>query len=263
MTESSAQFAVTARDTARAHPLALGAAAAAVGLALLARNRLAKARVDLGDDLGNYTDYDDGFGFAETAPEASEPRQRARIAAPTKEEARRRNARQSSRFDPDRPCRRCRARRDLPRHRCRTPRIGRCRHPVWVTPRATPPAAPPMNWVLQRATRAETRPFQRRLTSFSSPFGPCIRSNIPRIGTIFTPCSPYQPHYACLNAAFQEPLPDDCPTFSLRFRCSAVVVAARAGPADHPRHRHRTGRRAKRRERRRPRCIALCPVPRR
>lgn len=86
MTESSAQFAVTARDTARAHPLALGAAAAAVGLALLARNRLAKARVDLGDDLGNYTDYDDGFGFAETAPEASEPRQRARIAAPTKEE---------------------------------------------------------------------------------------------------------------------------------------------------------------------------------
>lgn len=49
--------------TAREHPLALGAAVVAVGLALLARNRLAKATVDLGDNLADYTDYDDGFGY--------------------------------------------------------------------------------------------------------------------------------------------------------------------------------------------------------
>jgi hypothetical protein len=50
-------------DTAREHPLALGAGIAAVGLALLARNKLAKATVNLGDDLDAYTDYDDGFGY--------------------------------------------------------------------------------------------------------------------------------------------------------------------------------------------------------
>lgn len=53
----------TVSDTAREHPLALGAGIAAVGLALLARNKLSKARVNLGDDLGAYTDYDDGFGY--------------------------------------------------------------------------------------------------------------------------------------------------------------------------------------------------------
>lgn len=57
-----------ARDMARAHPLAVGAAIAAVGLAMLARNKLANATVNLGDDLGDYTDYDDGFGFAESQP---------------------------------------------------------------------------------------------------------------------------------------------------------------------------------------------------
>lgn len=53
------------RDAARAHPVAIGAAAAAIGLALLARNRLAKATINLGDNLGDYTDYDDGFGIDE------------------------------------------------------------------------------------------------------------------------------------------------------------------------------------------------------
>lgn len=56
------------RDTVRAHPLALGAALAAVGVALLARKKLANATVNLGDELGDYTDYDDGFGFAEVRP---------------------------------------------------------------------------------------------------------------------------------------------------------------------------------------------------
>jgi ElaB/YqjD/DUF883 family membrane-anchored ribosome-binding protein len=72
---SSGQLASAARDTARAHPLALAAAAVAVGLALFTSRRLSRARVDMGDGLGNYTDYDDGFGFTEAdAPSPAQPR---------------------------------------------------------------------------------------------------------------------------------------------------------------------------------------------
>jgi hypothetical protein len=78
------ELASTAGDAARAHPLAIGAAAVAVGLALFAQRRLSKARVNLGDDHADYTDYDDGFGFPETesapAPAAKPPR--AGAAAP-------------------------------------------------------------------------------------------------------------------------------------------------------------------------------------
>lgn len=63
---NSMQVFGVARDAARAHPLAIAAAAAAIGLALLARNRLAGAKINLGDGMGDYTDYDDGFGFDET-----------------------------------------------------------------------------------------------------------------------------------------------------------------------------------------------------
>lgn len=62
-TGSGRQAVANVTDTVREHPLALGAGIAAVGLALLARNKLSKARVNLGDDLGAYTDYDDGFGY--------------------------------------------------------------------------------------------------------------------------------------------------------------------------------------------------------
>lgn len=54
-------------ETARAHPLAIGAGIVAIGLALLARDRLSKATVNLGDDLAAYTDYDDGYGYDEAA----------------------------------------------------------------------------------------------------------------------------------------------------------------------------------------------------
>ncbi|GGE06521.1 hypothetical protein GCM10011529_11130 [Polymorphobacter glacialis] len=54
-----------ARQGAREHPVAIGAAVAAIGLALLARRKLANATIDMGDDGGTYTDYDDGFGFVE------------------------------------------------------------------------------------------------------------------------------------------------------------------------------------------------------
>ena len=47
-----------ARAVATAHPLAIGAGVAAIGLALLTRHKLKTARIDLGDD---YTDYDDSF----------------------------------------------------------------------------------------------------------------------------------------------------------------------------------------------------------
>lgn len=81
---SGGELASTARDAARAHPLAIGAAAVAVGLVLFTRRRLSKARVNLGDDQADYTDYDDGFGFPETeaapAPAAKPPR--AGAAAP-------------------------------------------------------------------------------------------------------------------------------------------------------------------------------------
>ena len=58
----SRALAVQAGDAAKAHPLALGIAIAALGLALLARNRLSKATVNLGDGATEYTDYDDGYG---------------------------------------------------------------------------------------------------------------------------------------------------------------------------------------------------------
>ncbi|MFZ4689046.1 MAG: DUF3618 domain-containing protein [Polymorphobacter sp.] len=69
---SSKQLVDVVGSTARAHPLAIGAAVAAIGLVLFTRNRLSKARVDLGDDLGDYTDYDDGFVFAETPADAKD-----------------------------------------------------------------------------------------------------------------------------------------------------------------------------------------------
>lgn len=78
LTGGGVQLVSQARDAAKAHPLALGAAAAAVGLALLARRGLSRARVDLGDDLGAYSDYEDGYGYTEARllPETEERRRR-------------------------------------------------------------------------------------------------------------------------------------------------------------------------------------------
>jgi HAMP domain-containing protein len=57
----SRALAAHAGDVAKTHPIALGAAVAALGLALFARNRLANATVDLGDVATDYTDYDDDY----------------------------------------------------------------------------------------------------------------------------------------------------------------------------------------------------------
>ncbi|WP_156256338.1 hypothetical protein [Sandarakinorhabdus oryzae] len=48
-----------ASDVVKTHPIATGAAVAAVGLALYAGNRISKAELDLGDDLQAWSDYDD------------------------------------------------------------------------------------------------------------------------------------------------------------------------------------------------------------
>jgi hypothetical protein len=61
-----------ARTVASAHPLALGAGVAALGLALFTRHKLAHARVDLGDDSSSYTDYDDSYAVPSRA--AATPR---------------------------------------------------------------------------------------------------------------------------------------------------------------------------------------------
>ena len=53
-----------ARDASgmvKAHPVVVGAAVAAVGLALYAGNRISRAELDLDNDLAGYTDYDDPF----------------------------------------------------------------------------------------------------------------------------------------------------------------------------------------------------------
>ena len=73
---SSRALATQAGDTARAHPIAVGAAVAALGLALLAGNRLANATVDLRDGTDDYTDYDDDYADAAgyAAPEPAPAR---------------------------------------------------------------------------------------------------------------------------------------------------------------------------------------------
>jgi hypothetical protein len=73
---SSKAFAHQAGDAAKSHPLAIGAAVVALGLALLARNRISGATVNLGDGTADYTDYDDGYGDDGFSEPAS-PRNRA------------------------------------------------------------------------------------------------------------------------------------------------------------------------------------------
>ena len=79
LTLSSRALATQAGEVARSHPLAIGAAVAALGLALLARNRLAQATVNLGDGTVDYTDYDDDY--AEPAAMAAAPARLHAVAA--------------------------------------------------------------------------------------------------------------------------------------------------------------------------------------
>jgi hypothetical protein len=66
--EQGKALADRARTLAAAHPLALSAGVAAIGLAVLTGRKLSKARVDLGDEAADYTDYDDSFDPAPLSP---------------------------------------------------------------------------------------------------------------------------------------------------------------------------------------------------
>ena len=61
-----------AGDVVKSHPVATGAAVAAMGLALYARRRISKAEIDLGHDLDVYSDYDDDSLAAAAGSSAAE-----------------------------------------------------------------------------------------------------------------------------------------------------------------------------------------------
>jgi hypothetical protein len=54
----------------KAHPVVVGAAVAAVGLAVYAGGRISRAELDIDNDLDGYTDYDDPFIGAADEPAA-------------------------------------------------------------------------------------------------------------------------------------------------------------------------------------------------
>lgn len=54
-------LASNAKGVVKAHPVVIGAAVAAVGLAVYAGNRISKAELDIDNDIAGYTDYDDPF----------------------------------------------------------------------------------------------------------------------------------------------------------------------------------------------------------
>lgn len=65
-----------AGDVVKSHPIATGAAVAAIGLALYAGSRISKAEIDLGNDLDTYSDYDDnGLAIAAESNVAEEARE--------------------------------------------------------------------------------------------------------------------------------------------------------------------------------------------
>lgn len=66
-----ATLARDAGEVVKAHPVATGAAVAAVGLALYAGSRIARAELDIDRDLDGYTDYDDEAEALATAPAVS------------------------------------------------------------------------------------------------------------------------------------------------------------------------------------------------
>ena len=71
-----ASLARDAGDVVKSHPIATGAAVAAVGLALYAGSKISKAELDLGNDLDAWSDYDDsGLTAAADSSVAEEARE--------------------------------------------------------------------------------------------------------------------------------------------------------------------------------------------
>jgi hypothetical protein len=66
------ELARDATGVVKSHPVVIGAAVAAVGLALYAGNRISRAELDIDRDLAGYTDYDDPFlDKADDAPSSA------------------------------------------------------------------------------------------------------------------------------------------------------------------------------------------------
>ena len=61
LSSASSNAVASVRGAAAGHPLMLGAAGLAVGIALLARSRVTRARVEYGDSYAAYADYDEGY----------------------------------------------------------------------------------------------------------------------------------------------------------------------------------------------------------
>ncbi len=70
LSEAGNSAVASMRGAANGHPLVLGAAGLAIGIALLARSRVNRATVEYGDSYAAYSDYDDGYAanLADGAP---------------------------------------------------------------------------------------------------------------------------------------------------------------------------------------------------
>lgn len=69
------------RGAATGHPLILGLAGLAVGIGLLARSRINRAKVEYGDSYAAYADYDDGYAANLAAGEPVTGKTRAHLDA--------------------------------------------------------------------------------------------------------------------------------------------------------------------------------------
>ena len=61
LSSAGSNAAASLRGAASGHPLLLGAVGLAVGIGLLARSRVSRAKVEYGDSYAAYADYDDGY----------------------------------------------------------------------------------------------------------------------------------------------------------------------------------------------------------
>jgi len=69
------------RGAAGGHPVVVGAAGLAVGIGLLARSRVGRAKVEYGDSYATYADYDDGYAANLADGEPAKGRARVQLEA--------------------------------------------------------------------------------------------------------------------------------------------------------------------------------------
>ncbi len=81
LSSASTNAVASLRRAATGHPLVIGASGLAVGIALLARSRVARASVEYGDSYAAYADYDDGYAANLADSEPVRGRARAQLDA--------------------------------------------------------------------------------------------------------------------------------------------------------------------------------------